>query len=192
MKFDAEYLDSSKVATCTMWHFPKNQEVCYERNNRILSLESDSHCSKAECLLDHAILQSEIASPQSPKTPCLKIHSSLQDACLKNWGQYVEYQKNPASFFRKDLEDIILFPQSDPIRNAARFALLENPDSPAFECFQLESGDMREACERLSKELFSYVQLRNLRLRFDRISGEFARIRNSSLQIPLNLGSTNQ
>ncbi|MFZ3232126.1 MAG: hypothetical protein WA194_01055 [Patescibacteria group bacterium] len=51
---------------------------------------------------------------------------------------------------------------------AARSAVLDNPDSPSVSCSPFPA-DRRPYCESRVKALFSYVQTRALRERFERI-----------------------
>lgn len=175
---------------CGIFHLEPNRKACQDRNDLLLSVVSSSHCGKSECVIDHALLRAEWqngdGTEKTPESRCSDIPSSLAIACERASAEYSRYQTDSGAFVRDDLEKILRSEDMNEVERAVRRAVLENPDSPVSECSSLSGTKDRERCESLTKELFSYVGLRNLRKRFERIENALNRARNPATTAPEN------
>lgn len=156
---------NSDTYDCSAFRFPDVRKDCREKNDLLFSITSDSHCSKSDCMVDNAVYRGAVTK----SVACSEIHPSLKTECLGVAEKYAEYVKNPASYSQKNLEDALSGHTENPLLLAARSAVLEFPDSPSSACEKFSASE-KPKCETFSKELFSYVQKRGLRNRFERIS----------------------
>lgn len=149
---------------CGKFENSETRAECRRTNDSKFSAESDAHCSKADCLIDNAVFKT--AALGTPA--CAELPTPLVGNCQTVLASYREFARDPASFEKPELENALLGKTDDAAWLSARKAVLENPDSPSDECRDFE-GAKSEECEKKTKALFSYVQLRGLKNRLSAI-----------------------
>ena len=88
---------------CNSFSNPDVRSECRHLNDARFSIDSDTHCSKAECVIDNAVFRSSVTLTQT----CSSVPLPLMENCLKISDAFTEYRKDPSKFESPEFESAL-------------------------------------------------------------------------------------